>query len=68
METHSASGSLTKKPDDPNVAQIEIKKKEEEKNQEVQQETIQIEKRKQEQIAEQKKKVKEEVIRLFKQI
>ena len=35
METHSASGSLTKKPDDQNVAQIEIKKKEDEKNQEV---------------------------------
>ena len=32
METHSASGGsmITKKADDPNVAQIEIKKKEEE--------------------------------------
>ena len=30
METQSASGSLTKKAEDPNVAQIEIKKKEEE--------------------------------------
>lgn len=42
MESNSASGgsALTKKPEDTSVAQIEIKKKDEESQQQVQQQTI----------------------------